>query len=379
MLRDLFSAGLMARFPPGTPRRWLHFILAALVSVGAQHAAAQNSNTLTALDSAFYRVQSFDTGAGDQPIAINHLGIETEHAADGGHLITAALEGYPAHAAGLERGDVILRIDDAEFHPVLSLNPRAAEGEFHPLRGSVEVTYKRGATILTAPVAPVFESLYDSYRSATLNSVLSFAAGNKVIGYVRLWALTRETGDLITLAKLIKSLHDTDGIVLDLRNSHGYLAPEHVDFFRTSRSDFLSISQSDQSGQSEKAGTNREQRRLLPDRPRDDALRAYRKPIAILIDRSTRGAAELLAYQLAKLDRVTTVGESTLGRLGIYVSDSSGEKVLEYSAAYSTLIDGEPFEGVGIKPKRSVSFPYESISRNDPQFQVAVNVLMGVI
>lgn len=379
MLRDLFSAGLMTRLSPRTPRRWLHLILAALVSVGAQHAAAQNSNTLTALDSAFYRVQSFDTGAADQPITINHLGIETEYAADGGHLITAALEGYPAHAAGLERGDVILRIDGAEFHPVLSLNPRAAEGEFHPLRGSVQVAYKRGAAILTAPVAPVFESLYDSYRSATLNSVLSFAAGNKVIGYVRLWALTRETGDLITLAELIKSLHDTDGIVLDLRNSHGYLAPEHVDFFRTSRSDFLSISQSDQGDQSEKAGTNREQSRLLPDRPRDDALRAYRKPVAILIDRSTRGAAELLAYQLAKLDRVTTVGESTLGRLGSFVSDSSGEKVLEYSPAYSTLIDGEPFEGVGIKPKRSVSFPYESISRNDPQFQVAVNVLMGVI
>ena len=376
MLRDLFSAGLMTRLSPRTPRRWLHLILAALVSVGAQHAAAQNSNTLTALDSAFYRVQSFDTGAADQPITINHLGIETEYAADGGHLITAALEGYPAHAAGLERGDVILRIDGAEFHPVLSLNPRAAEGEFHPLRGSVQVAYERGAAILAAPVAPVFESLYDSYRSATLNSVLSFAAGNKVIGYVRLWALTRETGDLITLAELFKSLHDTDGIVLDLRNSHGYLAPEHVDFFRTSRSDFLSISQSDQS---EKAGTNREQSRLLPDRPRDDALRAYRKPVAILIDRSTRGAAELLAYQLAKLDRVTTVGESTLGRLGSFVSDSSGEKVLEYSPAYSTLIDGEPFEGVGIKPKRSVSFPYESISRNDPQFQVAVNVLMGVI
>ena len=376
MLRDLFSAGLMTRLSPRTPRRWLHLILAALVSVGAQHAAAQNSNTLTALDSAFYRVQSFDTGAADQPITINHLGIETEYAADGGHLITAALEGYPAHAAGLERGDVILRIDGAEFHPVLSLNPRAAEGEFHPLRGSVQVAYKRGAAILTAPVAPVFESFYDSYRSATLNSVLSFAAGNKVIGYVRLWALTRETGDLITLPELFKSLHDTDGIVLDLRNSHGYLAPEHVDFFRTSRSDFLSISQSDQS---EKAGTNREQSRLLPDRPRDDALRAYRKPVAILIDRSTRGAAELLAYQLAKLDRVTTVGESTLGRLGSFVSDSSGEKVLEYSPAYSTLIDGEPFEGVGIKPKRSVSFPYESISRNDPQFQVAVNVLMGVI
>jgi C-terminal processing protease CtpA/Prc len=265
---------------------WEHNTLLRKIPTRSQHSIARSIE---------FRVLT--PAQADQPITINHLGIETEYAADGGHLITAALEGYPAHAAGLERGDVILRIDGAEFHPVLSLNPRAAEGEFHPLRGSVQVAYKRGAAILTAPVAPVFESLYDSYRSATLNSVLSFAAGNKVIGYVRLWALTRETGDLITLAELFKSLHDTDGIVLDLRNSHGYLAPEHVDFFRTSRSDFLSISQSDQS---EKAGTNREQSRLLPDRPRDDALRAYRKPVAILIDRSTRGAAELLAYQLGQ-------------------------------------------------------------------------------
>ena len=375
MLGVLFSMSSPARPIRWTPRRWLSLFLAALASAGAQHSAAQEIDALTPLDSAFYRVQSFNTSAGDRPTAINHLGIETERAADGGHLITAALEGYPAHAAGLERGDVILRIDGAEFHPILSLNPRAAEGEFHPLLGSIEITYMRGAAILTTPVAPVFESLYDSYRTATLNSVLSFAAGNKVIGYVRFWALTRETGDLITLAKLIRSLHETDGIVLDLRNSHGYLAPEHIDFFRTSRSDFLSIGLSDPS---DATGTNRE-RKLLPDRPRDDELRAYRKPIAILIDSSTRGAAELLAYQLAKLDRVTTVGEATLGRLGSYKLDSADEIILEYSEAYSTLIDGEIFEGIGIKPKRSVSFPYDSISRNDPQFQAAVNVLMGVI
>ena len=65
--------------------------------------------------------------------------------------------------------------------------------------------------------------------------------------------------------------------------------------------------------------------------------------------------------------------------MGSYKLDSTDEIILEYSEAYSTLIDGEIFEGIGIKPKRSVSFPYDSISRNDPQFQAAVNVLMGVI
>ena len=247
------------------------------------------------------------------------------------------------------------------------------EGEFRPHSALAELTYKRGATVLTARVEPVFESLYDSYRSATLNSVLSFAAGNKVIGYVRLWALTRETGDFVTLSQLLQSLHDTDGIVLDLRNSYGYLASEHIDLFRASRSDFLSISLV---GKPNSNAIEPEQNRLLPARQRDDSLRAYRKPIAILIDSSTRGAAELLAYQLAKLDRVTTVGEPTLGRLGRYQRRGG---VLDYSAADRVLIDGNVFEGIGVKPKRKAPFPFETVSRGDPQFQVAVNVLMGVI
>ena len=362
----LFVSRLLGRFS-------LCVFAAAFLLLGANYSAAADPESLTSLDTAFYRVQSFDTKAGAKPVAINHLGIETKQAADGGYLITAALEGYPAHAAGLERGDIVLHIDGADFHPVLSLNPRAMEGEFRPHSALAELTYKRGATVLTARVEPVFESLYDSYRSATLNSVLSFAAGNKVIGYVRLWALTRETGDFVTLSQLLQSLHDTDGIVLDLRNSYGYLASEHIDLFRASRSDFLSISLV---GKPNSNAIEHERNRLLPARQRDDSLRAYRKPIAILIDSSTRGAAELLAYQLAKLDRVTTVGEPTLGRLGRYQRRGG---VLDYSAADRVLIDGNVFEGIGVKPKRKAPFPFETVSRGDPQFQVAVNVLMGVI
>ena len=389
----LFVSKLLGQFA-------LRVFAATLLLLGANYSAATDPVSLTSLDIAFYRVQSFDTKAAAKPLVINHLGIETKQAADGGYLITAALEGYPAHAAGLERGDIVLRIDGADFHPLLSLNPHAAESQFRPRSAPAELTYKRGETVLTVRVEPVFESLYDSYRSATLNSVLSFAAGNKVIGYVRLWALTRETGDFVTLSQLLQSLHDTDGIVLDLRNSYGYLASEHIDLFRASRSDFLSISLA---GKPNSNAIEPEQNRLLSARQRDDSLRAYRKPIAILIDSSTRGAAELLAYQLAKLDRVTTVGEPTLGRLGRYQrgggvenlvenpAENAGENldknlnesldggVLDYSAADRVLIDGNVFEGIGVKPKRNAPFPFEKVSRGDPQFQVAVNVLMGVI
>lgn len=361
--------------------RFLLFItcgLSALVSYGQTSSSADLANTN--LDTAiaaetpldwrsldYHLARSFLTPSGERAKAINHLGMETQPASGGGYLITAALEGYPAHTAGLRRGDVILEIDGNPFHPVLSFNPDAEEQSFVANDTPVTLAYRRDEALLSTRLTPIFESLYDSYRSATLNSVLSFAAGNKVIGYLRLWALTRQTADLTTLRLVLASLKDTDGLILDLRNSHGFLAAEHIDFFRASRSDFLTVS----------LGQNRTAPHLLPVRTRDESLRAYRRPIAILVDDSTRGAGELLAYQLAKLERVITLGEATPGRLGQRFLNESGELV--YRRNSELRVDGQPFEGVGLTPKRAAPYPVDQTSRSDPQFQLAVNVLMGVI
>ncbi len=330
---------------------------------------AQVGDTLNARDLAFHRMANFETPSELQGYKLNHLGIETRPSASGGHLVIASLEGYPAHTAGIERGDVLLTLDGEPFQPVTSLNPGAINEDFSEFIGSTDLEYRRGENIHHAEVTPVYENLYDSYRTATLNSVLSFAAGNKVIGYLRLWALTRETGDLITLRQVIESLSDTDGIVLDLRNSHGFLDAEHSDLFRANRRDFLEIAAADE-----------DLNRLLRTRDRDDSLKAYRRPIAILIDSTTQGAAELLAHQLGKLERIITVGEPTLGKLGQWVHSEEGEvRSRHYLPASSVLVDGKTFEESGIIPEHPVTFPFEQTSRNDPQFQAAINLLMGVI
>jgi C-terminal processing protease CtpA/Prc len=335
--------------------------------------------TLDATELGYYLNLSFDARGGSPRYALNHLGIETTPFADG-HLVIAALEGYPAHGAGIERGDVILTLNGRVFAPVLSLNPEARALRFFPLSETVDLLVRRDRDTQTLAVTPVFENLYDSYRTATSNSVLSFAAGNKIIGYLRCWALSRSTDDLATLRRLVDSLSETDGLVLDLRNSHGYLDPLHIDLFRATRSDLLTLSEpAITSPRGDKAPSAAG---LLPLRERDDSLRAYRRPIAILIDSSTQGPAELLAYQLGKLARVTTVGTATPGRLGRYTSSRedglNGERVLHY-APNPALVDGRTFEGVGITPKRVVAYPHEQVSRADPQFQAAVNGLMGVV
>lgn len=343
----------------------------------------------------FYLQRSVAARGPEARAPINHLGIEGEWASDGGYRITAALESYPAHAAELRRGDVIETMNGEAFHPVFSLNPTLSNDSSDigaPWTEPVTLTYLRGDQRLETRLTPVFETPFDSYRSATANSVLRFAAGNKIIGYLRLWALSRNTGDLIQLTQLIADLADTDGIVLDLRNSTGYLHSLHIDLFRASRSDYLQLAST--STDPQEMG-----RHLILTQPRDSELDAYRRPIAVLIDSSTRGSAALLAYQLSKLARITTIGAPTSGQFGMYELEANSQAssptdtelqkrgsrratrtlAYRYVPADDLLVDGIKLEGEGVKPERESNYPFTQTSREDPQFQLAVDILMGVI
>jgi C-terminal processing protease CtpA/Prc len=106
------------------------------------------------------------------------------------------------------------------------------------------------------------------------------------------------------------------------------------------------------------------------------ATRTYTRPIVVLVNSQTRGGSELFAHGLAKPERTTTLGENTAGRIGSYSFDRN---TIRYSAADQILIDGRRFESVGVAPTDSIAFPLSQSSRSDPQFETAVDVLLGVI
>ena len=369
--------------------------LLALFALSSWVEASGDQALITEDQLAFYRLRSFAAPGAEARLPINHLGIEGEWTSDGGYRITAALESYPAHEAELRRGDVIETMNGEAFHPVFSLNPALRRGASEAVAAwsePVTLGYRRGEQGFETRVTPVFETLFDSYRTATANSVLRLAAGNKIIGYVRLWALSRSTGDLLQLKQLVAALADTDGIVLDLRNSAGYLHSLHIDLFRASRSDYLQIA-------SMSADTQPSVQHLLLTEPRDSELGAYRRPVAILIDSSTRGSAALLAHQLGKLARITTVGTTTSAQFGFYelgrdalegtspnkesqknaTREEAIAQAYRYVPADELLVDGIMLEGRGVEPERANDYPFAQTSRVDPQFQLAVDILMGVI
>lgn len=338
----------------------------------SQSVLAQSANDFTLAESEldFYLLQAFQAESAQQRIALNHIGIQGKATTEG-YLVTASLEDYPAQLAGIERGDRILTVNGEPFHPVYSFNEVGTAGE--PVRfaenlSTYDVEVSRSGTTRSVQLTPVYENLFDSYRTATTNSVQIFPANNKTVGYVRFWGISRSSADIISMEKIIQQLANCDGLIFDFRNSFGYLSASHLDLFVPNRRSYF-----------EATGAANEHGELQPEGiTSDDDF--FQKPIVILLNSETRGGPELFAYQLAKMRRVVTMGESTPGQIGNFVLEANGaEKLLRYSPAEDVLIDGRAFESIGFEPEQPIAYPFEQTTRSDPQYQSALAELLAII
>ena len=340
--------------------RILYLVLFSSLVVGSSSAQIASSELSSESDIDYFLKQAFFAKTSADRAALNHIGIESKKT-EGGHLITAVLEGYPAHAHDIRRGDIIKFVDGSPFHPVESFNfEKDNDGNFLPTKQEHKLVVFRSDVSIELSVTPVYENLFDSYRSATSNSVLEFSAGNKTIGYVRFWALSRSTNDIINYQTMLAELDDTDGIIFDFRNGLGFLDPQHLDLIFPNRSNYFSYSYA--------SGPLMDFSKASP----NSAVSPYRKPIAVLINEGTRGGTELFAYQLDKLQRVVSLGEITRGEISNYLFDDSFRKE-------ELRIDGKLFHNNSISPEKIITYPYEDTKRGDPQFDAAINALLGII
>jgi len=320
-------------------------------------------NSLTAEDLTsdqleFYLAQSFSASLSSQRVALNHIGVEIErHNND--YIISASLEGYPAHAAGLERGDIIHSIDGAPYHPVYSFNDENEDvNDFFPKPETYTLEFERGGNRQTIEIVTVFENLYDSYRSAAENSVLKFSSGNKVIGYVRLWGFSRSTNDFIALQTMLKQFDDCDGLILDLRNSFGFLAESHLDFF-----------------QQRSEGYTERDTVFFESIPFSQEIEYFTRPIAILINKKTRGGGELLVDALDGRERIMSIGQPSAGKTGLYINDPADQNKLIYNGPESSYANFD----IPVTPEYFADYPISLNTRSDPQYESAVSFLLGTI
>ena len=139
-------------------------IITAGLSFVADASLAQNLSAEQVSDQNldFFLIQAFNSKDARSRLALNHIGIQGQKQ-EAGFLVTSVLEGYPAHRAGLNRGDIITSIDGQPFDPVTGFNRAAA---FAPELTSRLLSVLRNTDLFEVSVTPVYENLYDSFRSA---------------------------------------------------------------------------------------------------------------------------------------------------------------------------------------------------------------------
>jgi len=343
--------------------RYLSLVLGLLLSNIALAAETGAITNYSPDQLEYYLFQAFNAPFQQDRQALNHIGIQGQ-VTERGFLVSAVLQGYPAHEAGINRGDIILSANGSPFHPVFSFNQSTqALDVLSPQMGTFDLEVSRADQTRRISLSPRFENLYDSYRNATLNSVQEFSSGNKVIGYVQIWALARSSDSLLSLQQLIASLDHCDGIIVDLRGSYGFLDWQHFTLFNPGKPDITMADAPAWLGSWQSSSLAM-------------AAETYRKPLVLLIDSSTRGAAEILTLALDDAERISSMGTRTAGMVG---SMELRQDSLNYLPATELMIGEQTLEGTGVAPEQKVDYPFDESRRDDPQFETAVTWLLGVI
>lgn len=276
------------------------------------------------------------------------IGIEVEQVVPGVGLVVAApIEGTPAYRAGIRSQDVITHIDSKptqdlqvgqaieliEGQPGTSVVLTVARpGREH----SFDLTITRGIIVL--------RTVRGWARTASQDWDYLIDPAHR-IGYIRISAFEKPTGD--QLDEAIKALLHREGmrgLVIDLRNNPGGLLEEVVRIAGHFIPRGVLVTTK---------GRNR--RDSVYEAPGRNVYPNF--PIAVLINRDSASASEILAGVLRDYGRATLVGETTFGKGSVQetIELDGGRGAMKLTTAYYYLPKGERIHGHGVAPDRAVA------------------------
>lgn len=254
--------------------------------------------------------------------------------------VVGVIEGSPAAQAGLEQQDQIVQIDGED-----TLN-MSVDDAVARLRGKVGVA----AELMVMRKDWTEPRPFRVVRAVIqLKSVEGRLLDNGV-GYARIKSFQRGTAK--ELARQI-ALLDEDGagrgLVLDLRGNPGGLLEEAVrvvDLFLDARTVVATVGH----------GARREERRSKDGGP------GLELPLAVLVDRRSASASEIVAGALKHFDRAVILGERSYGKGTVQVPFEIGDGALKLTVA-QYLVGGEGvIQGRGVTPDVEINF--QTVRRN---------------
>ncbi len=275
-------------------------------------------------------------------------------------IIYSVFADSPAEEAGLQKGDVIDRVDGIA---VSELGASAAVNAITGEAGTrVKLSVKRelGAQYLD------LEFSVDR-REIRIQSV-SYEMLENSVGYVQIFTFDELTAEQFSAAVNDLVEQGASSLIFDLRGNGGgrldavcsmldFLLPEG-DLVRTvSRSGKEEVIKSDASG--------------------------IDLPMAVLINSSSASASEIFAFAIRNFGAGVLVGETTYGKgtAQIVLEMQDGSALILTNLEFAPP-NSESLEGIGVKPdfpvKLAGTSPYLLTAKEDNQLQAAVSALLSL-
>jgi len=268
-------------------------------------------------------------------------------------LLVTRLQPGPALIAGIRPGDTILAVDGV---PTADLSYDEALGRILGRAGSTV-----GLRVLRGPHTLELLLVRRQFHAPTVD-VRLLAADGRWIGYVRLAAFGLGTTQAVREAVARLEHEGAKGLVLDLRGNPGGLLDQAVGV----ASLFL--------GRGVIAST-----RGLHEPERVYLARAGSKsllPLAVLVDRGSASAAEIVAAALRDHRRAILVGQRTFGKALVQAVDplSAGAAIKLTTARYLTPAGADISER-GVRP--DLWAPDDPTTPADEGLAAAIRALAG--
>ncbi len=278
-------------------------------------------------------------------------------------VIQTPMRGQPAEKAGVQAGDIVLKVDDEDISG-LDVNDSVLliRG---PKGTTVLLTIKREDEPDLLEIAVVRDRIEipSVAEAKTLTD-----EGAPEVGYVQITVFAEETK--VELDKALEELRaeGVKALILDLRNNPGGYLDTAIEVASEFIGDGVVVMQEDSAGNRKTANAS-------------GTGLATDLPLVVLINRGSASASEIVAGAIRDDKRGLLVGEKTFGKGSVQnVHELSDKSQLRVTVAAWLTPSGDKIHKVGIAPDIEVERTADDVkNERDPQLERAIEAARSLL
>jgi len=274
-----------------------------------------------------------------------------------GRIVLDPMPDLPAEKAGIQKGDILLQVDDTELTPEMTVDQAVSliRGEIGTV---VRLTLRREGQ--AEPI--VFEIERQEIPSDSVEwRMLEEAPG---VGYIRIMLFSSRTAKELDKALAELKSRGATQLIVDLRGNGGGLFDSAIDVTSRFLADGAVVYQVEKDSQEQAFNA----------RPGSGV---ETRPVVLLVDGGTASASEIVAGALQDRGRAILVGQRTYGKGSVQqVFDLSDGSSVHITASKWLTPNRRQIDGYGLAP--DVEVPISDEDRNqgrDPQLERAIEEL----